>query len=163
MQAGASSRTAENAAAVPLAELLACSPTAGSLLNRSSICIPFETGEVVFRQGEPSRGLYLVVTGTLVRKAERKNTRVTLGIARAGDLLELSAALGDECHTCTATGQAPGTLMLLPIEALRSAFESYPPLRMQLLGELAREVSRSYVTVSAERLQAMRGNHRQSM
>jgi CRP-like cAMP-binding protein len=33
---------------------------------------------------------------------------------------------------------------LLPIEALNQAFLSYPPLRMRLLEELAREVSRAY-------------------
>jgi CRP-like cAMP-binding protein len=35
-------------------------------------------------------------------------------------------------------------VLLLPIEALAQAFEAYPPLRMQLLAELAREVSRGY-------------------
>jgi CRP-like cAMP-binding protein len=40
--------------------------------------------------------------------------------------------------------QTPGSLLLLPIETLSQAFEVYPPLRMQLLEELAREVSRAY-------------------
>jgi CRP-like cAMP-binding protein len=38
----------------------------------------------------------------------------------------------------------PGSLLLLPIEALHQSFESYPPMRMRLLEELAREVSRAY-------------------
>jgi CRP-like cAMP-binding protein len=33
---------------------------------------------------------------------------------------------------------------MLPMEALQRAFENHPPLRMQLLEELAREVSRAY-------------------
>ena len=35
-------------------------------------------------------------------------------------------------------------ILLLPMAALKRAFEAYPRLRMQLLEELAREVSRGY-------------------
>jgi CRP-like cAMP-binding protein len=35
-------------------------------------------------------------------------------------------------------------VLLLPMEALNQAFQNYPPLRMRLLEELAREVSRAY-------------------
>lgn len=161
MWAESSSKSTETAAR-PLAELLACPPTAGSLLNQSAVCVPFDTGEPVFRQGEKCRGLYLVVSGTLVRKAERRQTRVNLGMARPGDLLELAAALGDGLHTFTLTGQTSGSLMMLPLQALSRAFESYPPLRMQLLGELAREVSRCYVACSLERLEHTRTHRRQA-
>ena len=79
-----------------------------------------------------------------MRRAERLETRLTLGLARAGDLLELAAALGDSHHTYTLTAQTPGSVLLLPIGALNLAFQDYPPLRMRLLEELAREVSRAY-------------------
>jgi CRP-like cAMP-binding protein len=59
-------------------------------------------------------------------------------------LVELAAALGGVQHTFTLTAQTPGSVLLLPIEALNLAFQSYPPLRMHLLEELAREVSRAY-------------------
>src|SRR5512135_3313582 len=142
----ANSRNISSATARPLAELLACSPEAATHLSAESECIQFDAGQTIFRQGDPCRGLYLVVSGDLMRKAERKHSRVTLGVARAGDLLELAAALGDGQHTCTVTAQTPGVLMLLPITSLRSAFSAYPPLQMHLLEELAREVSRSYTS-----------------
>ena len=41
---------------------------------------------------------------------------------------------------------------MLPIDALHQAFESYPPLRMRLLEELAREVSRAYITCCLTRV-----------
>jgi CRP-like cAMP-binding protein len=69
---------------------------------------------------------------------------LTLGPGRAGDLVELAAVLGDEPHTYTLLAQTHGTALLLPIEALGQAFQEHPPLRMRLLEELAREVSRSY-------------------
>jgi CRP-like cAMP-binding protein len=87
----------------------------------------------------------VVVSGLFQRKAERLKTRFTLSPARAGDLVELAAALGDGHHTYTLNAQTPGSLLLLPIEKLSLAFEKYPPLRMRLLEELAREVSRAYL------------------
>ncbi len=139
-------------AAHPLAELLECPQDAGILLANASRTIDFDAGQVVFRQLSASKGLYVVVSGEFVRKAERFNLRVTLGTARPGDLLELAAALGDERHTYTLSAVSTGSLLLLPIDALRRAFDGYPPLRMRLLEELAREVSRAYITCCMTRV-----------
>ncbi len=128
----------------PLAELLSCPNSTSTLLTASAQTIPFLSGEVIFTQSGSCRGLYLVIAGQLLRRAERLSMRVTLGMARSGDLVELAAALGDRIHTYTLVAQTPGSVLLLPIEALHQAFQSYPPLRMRLLEELAREVSRAY-------------------
>ena len=106
--------------------------------------ISFSSGETIFSQSGACQGLYLVVSGQLMRRTERLSMRVTLGMARQGDLVELAAALGDRVHTYTLIAQTPGSVLLLPIDALQQAFQSYPPLRMRLLEELAREVSRAY-------------------
>jgi CRP-like cAMP-binding protein len=129
----------------PLAELLECPPATGNLLNGSAVCIDFNAGGLVFHQSEICRGLYVVISGRFLRKAERLETRLTLGPARAGDLVELAAVLGDGQHTYTLTAQTAGSALLLPIEVLGQAFQQYPPLRMRLLEELAREVSRAYL------------------
>jgi CRP-like cAMP-binding protein len=151
IQAEAKSGRMEAVAARPLAELLECPPESGNLLNDAAQCIDFDAGDVVFRQHGICKGLYVVVSGLFVRKAERLNTRLTLGPARAGDLLELAAALGDGHHTYTLSAQTAGSLLLLPIEALNEVFEKYPPLRMRLLEELAREVSRAYLSCCMNR------------
>jgi CRP-like cAMP-binding protein len=143
-------------AAHPLAELLQCPEDAGGLLASGSRTMDFKVGEVVFRQHGVSEGLYLVVSGEFARKAERFQMRVALGTARPGDLLELAAALGDEHHTYTLSAVTQGSMLLLPIEDLRRAFQSYPPLRMRLLEELAREVSRAYITCSLSRVSPVR-------
>jgi CRP-like cAMP-binding protein len=146
MQPEARSGRMDAVQARPLAELLECPPATGILLNGSAQCIDFDAGEVVFRQSEACKGLYVVVSGRFLRKTERMETRLTLGPARAGDLVELAAVLGEGHHTYTLTAQTPGSVLLLPMEALCQAFQNYPPLRMQLLEELAREVSRAYLT-----------------
>jgi CRP-like cAMP-binding protein len=144
------------AAPHPLAELLDCPQSAGSLLSGETRSVEFDAGAVVFRQQGPCKGLYVVVAGDFVRKAERFDMRVTLGSARPGDLVELAAALGNGHHTYTLTAVTPGSLLLLPIEALSKAFETYPPLRMRLLEELAREVSRAYITCCLTRVMPAR-------
>lgn len=147
----------EGAAARPIAEILNCPPETGHLLNAAAVCIDYDSGGIVFRQGGPCRGLYVVVSGQFLRKAERLQARLNLGSARPGDLLELGAALGDSCHTFTLTALTQASVLMLPMDALNQAFRSYPPMRMQLLEELAREVSRGYFASCQDRNRKLRG------
>lgn len=144
MEPEASSARMDAVQAHPLADLLACPPETGNLLNGAAQCLDFDSGETVFRQFGLCRGLYVVVSGQFLRKTERLEMRLTLGPARTGDLVELAAVLGDGRHTYSLTAQTRGSVLLLPKEGLDLAFQEYPPLRMQLLEELAREVSRAY-------------------
>jgi CRP-like cAMP-binding protein len=142
-----------------LADLLDCPPESKTLLANSAQCIDFVAGEIVFRQSENCRGLYVIISGRFLRKTERLDMRLTLGQASAGQLVELAAVLGGGCHTYTLTAQTTGSVLLLPIEALNRAFQSHPPLRMHLLEELAREVSRAYFTCSLSRVNRTRTQH----
>jgi CRP-like cAMP-binding protein len=152
MEPEARSGRMEAVRAHPLAELLACPPATGNLLNDSAQCIDFDAGETVFLQHESCLGLYVVISGQFLRRTERLEMRFTLGPTRAGDLVELAAALGDGHHTYTLNAQTPGSVLLLPMKALNQAFHEYPPLRMHLLEELAREVSRAYNVCRLNRL-----------
>lgn len=145
MQTDALRARLEAVAAHPVAELLECPPETGSLLNGSTQSIEVQAGQVVFQQSDRCKGLYLIVSGVFARRTERLDAHLVLGPARAGDLLEIAAALGDGRHTYTLIAQEPGSVLMLPFDELKSAFEAYPPLRMQLLEELAREVSRAYI------------------
>lgn len=156
MQSALTTERRDGAAPRPIAELLACPPAIGNLLNASAECIEFETGDVIFNQNDVCRGLYVVIAGQLQRKAARLDSRLTLGAVRAGEVVELASMLGDVRHTYTLIAQTQGTVMRLPREALERAFQSYPPLRMRLLEELAREVSRAYGMCCASRLAGIR-------
>jgi len=140
----------------PVAELLTCPPTAGNLLTESAQSLDYEAGTVVFRQSGACQGLYLVVSGQFLRRTERMETRLNLGWARPGDLVELAATLGDGSHTYTLSAQTPGSVLLLPTDALNRVFQGYPPLRMKLLEELAREVSRAYYASRLNRVERTR-------
>jgi CRP-like cAMP-binding protein len=140
------------AAAHPLAELLECPQEVHNLLAGASTRVDFEASQVVFRQHAPCKGLYVVVSGEFVRSAERIQTRFSLGLVRPGELVELAAALCDGHHAFTLRAVSGGTILFLPIEDLHRAFHSHPPLLMRLLEELAREVSRAYITCSLSRI-----------
>lgn len=140
----------------PIAELLACPPEIGNMLNAAAECIELEPGKVIFHQDDICRGLYVVIAGQLLRKAVRLDVRLALGTTRAGEVIELASMLSDVRHTYTLTAQSAGSLMRLPKEALLRAFQSYPPLRMQLLEELAREISRAYGATCAMRMAGVR-------
>lgn len=151
LQADHAAGRSDAVSAHPVAELLECPPETSLLLNEAAECISPQAGSLVFRQGEACRGLYVVVSGEFLRKTDRLSTRVTLGPARPGDVVELASALSAAPHTYTLTAITDGTLLFLPLNALNAAFESYPPLRMRLLQELAREVSRAYLTCCMSR------------
>lgn len=160
MRLKARSERIDAVAAHPVAELLDCPPETGSLLTGAAQCLNFDSGQTVFLQNGGCQGLYLVLSGQFVRKAEWLQARVTLGTARAGDLVELAASLGNSRHTYTLKAVTSGTLLLLPMAALEQAFKSYPAMRMRLLEELAREVSRAYLTCWMNRkIRAHSGDH----
>jgi len=140
----------------PVAELLECPAAVGVLLNSSAQSINFAPGEAVFRQSQACQGLYLVISGRFHRQTERQQKQIALSPSSAGDLLELAAALGDGRHTYTMTAQSAGTVLMLPMEALCQAFQSYSPLRMRLLEELAREVCRAYYSCCMSRAEKPR-------
>jgi CRP-like cAMP-binding protein len=152
MQAEARSTQVDAVEAHPVAELLACPPETGILLTATAQCVSFDAGQTIFRQSSRCEGLYLVVSGQLLRRTERLDTRIVLGTARPGDLVELASALGDPHHTFSLIAQTSGSLLMLPIGSLHQAFQSYPPLRMKLLEELAREVSRAYRSSSLSKV-----------
>src|ERR1035438_2270990 len=93
MQPEARSGQMDAVQAHPLAELLQCPPETGNLLNGAAQCVNLDVGDIVFRQGGPCHGLYVVISGQFLRKTERLETRLTLGPARVGELVELAAAL----------------------------------------------------------------------
>jgi CRP-like cAMP-binding protein len=156
MQSKAAEERRDVAAPRPIAELLACPPVVGNMLNASAESVAFDTGDVLFHQNDLCRGLYVPISGYLVRKTARLDARLTLGTVRPGEIVELAAMLGDVRHTYTLIGQSKGMVLRLPIEALLRAFELYPTLRMRLLEELAREVSRAYGMCSVAKLTGLR-------
>lgn len=135
----------------PLTELLACPGPLEQRLGAASQRRNYPAGELLFSQGKECDGLYLLLTGEFARSAQRREKRLSLGVLHAGDLAELAAVLGDGEHNYSLIAATDAAALVFPMSALLSAFQEYPPLRMHLLEELGREVSRSYGSVYVPR------------
>lgn len=135
----------------PLTELLACPGPLEQMLGANAERRDYGSGDVVFSQNQECAGLYLLLAGEFARSALRREKRLSLGILRAGELIDLASVLGNSRHNYTITAVGPSAALLFPMSSLEAAFEEYPPLRMHLLEELGREVSRAYGTVYVSR------------
>lgn len=140
----------------PLAELLSCPASIEQALGAATERRNYASGDLLFSQYQLCDGLYLLLAGEFYRTAERREKRLNLGTIHAGDLVELAPVLGDGRHTYTLMAATDAIALLFPRQALAAAFEAYPPLRMHLLEELGREVSRAYGCVYLPRRTRMR-------
>jgi len=124
----------------------------GNLLTGSAQTIEFDAGEVAFRQQGLCKGLYVVVSGQFLRKADRMKTHLTLGSARPGDLVELAAALGGGEHTYTLAALTGGSLLMLPIEALHRPLRAIRPSECVCWRSSLAKFSRSYIACCLSRV-----------
>jgi CRP-like cAMP-binding protein len=145
-----------------LADLLDCPPDTEKMLSGAIRSFDFKEGEVVFRQSGNCKGLYVIVSGRFTRKTSCKDLEMTLNQAGTGELVELAAVLGGRSHNYTLSAQTKGSALLLPLEALDNAFQKYPPMRIHLLEQLAREVSHAYRACTVDRAVKTRRRHAQA-
>lgn len=132
----------------PLTFLFECPKEVEKKLGAATERRSFVDGQVLFEQNQACDGLYLILAGEFARATDRWGTRLSLSPLHAGDLVELAAILGDGQYTSTVTATSSAAVMVFPRTALEEAFAAFPPLRMRLLEELGREVSRAYAIVS---------------
>jgi CRP-like cAMP-binding protein len=135
----------------PLTELLACPGSLEQRLGASSERRDYKAGDLIFSQGDRCEGLFLLLAGEFCRSSYRRDKRVNLGILHPGDLVELAAVLGDGGYNFSLQATTDAAALLFPMSVLRAAFQEYSPLRMHLLEELGREVSRAYGSVYVQR------------
>ncbi len=98
-------------------------------------------GEVIFREGEQPRGVFILYSGTvdLVFSA-RNGFKKTLRTAVPPEIVGLSDAVSNMPHTCTATIQANSTIGFVPIEALRRQLDETPELWFTIAKYLSADV-----------------------
>lgn len=135
----------------PLTELLACPGSLEQRLGASSERRDYKAGDQLFSQGDKCEGLFLLLAGEFCRSSYRRDKRVNLGVLHPGDLVELAAVLGDGGYNYSLQATTDATALMFPMATLRAAFQEYSPLRMHLLEELGREVSRAYGSVYVQR------------
>lgn len=97
--------------------------------------------QVLFRQGEPPLGLYIVHRGevTLSMDSRQGNSLMTFQ-ATSGSLLGLPGLIGNEPYTLTATALGGAQLRFVDRDSFLSLMQSDPLLSLKVLQVLAAEV-----------------------
>ncbi|TNC96094.1 MAG: cAMP-binding protein [Stygiobacter sp.] len=99
-----------------------------------------EAGELLFRQGDPTHGVFSVESGRLrmVRHTAGGNL-VTVHVARAGESLAEPSLFSPVYH-CDCVADIPSKVAVFPKEALFQAMAGDPDLALRMMARLARLV-----------------------
>jgi CRP-like cAMP-binding protein len=99
-------------------------------------------GEVVVREGEPSDGLYVVLSGAADVVKRRAGAPVVIGQLREGDLFGEMSCLRKTPATASVVVGRAGTLLRLPRAEFDDLVVSYPRI-LELVAELTEERAES--------------------
>lgn len=120
----------------------------------------FPKGSVLFREGQPARGIFLVCQGR-VRLSVNSGSgqRIVLRTASAGEVLGLSAALSAENHEVTAEVMENATIAYLRRKELLRFLRQHCDVCMQMVNQLSEDLHVAYDRVRSVGLGHPRRSH----
>lgn len=103
---------------------------------------PFPCGEdrVLFRQGEPATGLYILCEGQVTLSIENAGIPVMSVETSPGSLLGLPGLLGDQPYSMTARAHPGAKVNYISRGEFTAVMQSDPQLGLKILQVLAAEV-----------------------
>lgn len=126
-------------------------------LVRRSVCRAVSRGEVLFREGEPCRGLYLVVEGEVRSyRANRDGDEQVFGTFRAGDSLGEVSLFDEGAHLASARVTEAGRVLFLPLDEVHALYRTHPQVAMAVVRELGQRVRALAALVDRLALQDVR-------
>lgn len=99
----------------------------------------FPRGKVVFRQGEPVNGIYLIQSGLVKIEASGRQGAVILGIRKKGDPLGHHSLRSAEKHAHTAVSVSDASLCIIEPGHFRKIVDACHQLREKLYDKVASE------------------------
>lgn len=94
----------------------------------------FTRGQILFREGEEPRGVYLLHSGQAdLVFAARNGDAKTLRVADEGQLLGLSCVVSRRPHDCTATAKSACTAGFIDKDSFQRLLEQKPDLWLTVL------------------------------
>jgi CRP-like cAMP-binding protein len=122
-------------------------PHKRDLVTRLGTRTAFETGDLIFSQGQPATHLYLLLSGKVtIRFKPDDGDPIIVTVLEPGGVFGWSAALGRGRYTSAAICQEPSEVLVISGAALRRLCETDPETGVLILERLAE--------VIAERLRA---------
>lgn len=119
-------------------------------LSPTTQATTYEQGQVLFREGDPIDGIYLVEDGRVRLTAMGHHGKpVTLGIARNMTILGLGPLFSAFPRQSTATVTKPSRIGFISRDSLEIFLETHPELRVPMLQQLSEDVIRSAEVIRA--------------
>jgi CRP-like cAMP-binding protein len=123
----------------PVAPFVAPFQVCEQLEREATIC-DAKPGSFLFRRGEASKGVFVVLEGRVALSAGEDPTRI-VRIAERGSLLGLPATVSGKRYSLTAEVVAQSRLALLPPARFKELLRNNPVLGLVVVQMLAEEVS----------------------
>jgi signal transduction histidine kinase len=117
----------------------------------------FGDGQIIFKEGDPGDGLYLVQEGQVriaVVVAESQNR--PLALVEAGDFFGEMAVLDNESRSANAVAVGPTKLLFFPHDEVLAFFERSPRATLNVVREISRRMREFNKKFVQEMLQADR-------
>jgi CRP-like cAMP-binding protein len=112
-------------------------------------------GEVIFREGERPRGIFILYSGTVdLIFSGRSGMKKALRTARRGEIVGLSDAISNRLYDCTARTRSGARIGFVGIDALRLRLEETPALWLTIAKFLSADLDSCWAslrTLSAAR------------
>ncbi|MBI2847589.1 MAG: Crp/Fnr family transcriptional regulator [Chloroflexi bacterium] len=102
-----------------------------ALIDREMVERTFGKGQVLFIEGEPAEGLYVVRSGQIrVFKSSPEGRELVLLVARPGDTFNDVSAFDSGPNPASASALDTSTVYLIPRETLASLLATCPPAQL---------------------------------
>lgn len=119
--------------------------------------LSYETGEIVFWDGDEARGIYLLDSGWLkVVKSSPSGREQVVKFLGPGELFNEIGVLANQPNPATAVALEPAGMWLIPREALLDLLRRHPPFARHLIEQLAGRVLHLVELVSDLSLRTVR-------
>jgi len=104
------------------------------LVNTGKICRSYQSGEAIFHEGDPCRGIYCVESGLVgIRKTDAEGSSVLLHLATPGDTIGYRAFLAGEDYRSSAEALEHSRICFVDRATVRSLLGLNPSLGLRFL------------------------------
>ncbi len=112
-----------------------------ALLNARKVTSTFGAGQSIFRQGEPCRGVYILLSGAVaIRKIDAQGHAVMVRMRYAGETMGYRDHFAGGVFTTSAETLEPTQVCFIDAEAVRDFLERNPALGLHFLQRVSHDL-----------------------
>lgn len=105
----------------------------------------FKPGETLFKEGDEPEGIYILEAGQADLLFSARNGHVKpLRVVQSGQILGLSAVVGNKPHDCTAIARTGCRVGFIDRQSLRRLLDENPSTWFDVLRLLSNDVNAAY-------------------